>query len=65
MDKKIDEEYLKNLRKYFEKLVKERTKIKSVSILKNLTASLYITLLPFHDVKYKNKFISKAISLIN
>jgi capsule biosynthesis phosphatase len=64
LEKKIDIDYLNDLRIHFEKLIIEKNIIKDIDTLKNLTSSLYFSLTKFHNKKFTSKFLEIAISLI-
>ncbi len=64
LDKNIDQKYLNYLKKYFEKKISNKFGKDFINIIKHLTISLYLSLLTFHNKKYKYKFISIAKSLI-
>ena len=64
LEKKIDQNYLNDLKNHFEDLVINKNKIENLETLKNLTASLYFTLINFHNKKYTTKFLDIACKLI-
>lgn len=64
LEKKIDQNYLNDLKNHFEDLVINKNKIENLETLKNLTASLYFTLIDFHNKKYTTKFLDIACKLI-
>ena len=64
LDKKINYNYLEDLRNHFENLLISNNKIDNILTLKYLTSSLYFSLINFHDKKYTNKFLDIARNLI-
>lgn len=64
MEKKTDDTYLNDLRIHYENLLIKNKKINDVKELKYLTASLYISLINFHDKKFTNKFLDLSFDLI-
>ena len=64
LDKKINYDYLKDLRIHFENLLITNKKIKNIKVIKFLTSSLYLSLIKFHDKKYTNKFLDISRKLI-
>ena len=64
LDKKINSNYLEDLRNHFENLLISNNKIDNILTLKYLTSSLYFSLINFHDKKYTNKFLDIARNLI-
>ena len=64
LKKKIDYNYLNELKDYFEKLILKNKKLDEINTLKYLTSSLYISLLDFHEKKYTPKFLDIAYKLI-
>jgi len=63
-DRKIDINYLNDLKDHFENLVINKNKIESIEALKYLTSSLYFTLIKFHNKKYTSRFLDTACNLI-
>ena len=63
LDKKINYNYLEDLRNHFENLLISNNKIDNILTLKYLTSSLYFSLIKFHDKKYTNKNQEKIIKL--
>ena len=64
LDKKIDYDYLKDLKNHFESLLMTNKKIDNINTIKFLTSSLYFTLIKFHNKKYTNKFLDISRNLI-
>ena len=64
LDKKIDYDYLKDLKNHFEDLLITNKKIDNISTIKFLTSSLYFSLIKFHSKKYTNKFLDISRNLI-
>ena len=64
LEKKIDQNYLNDLKNHFEDLVINKNRIENLETLENLTASLYFTLINFHNKKYTSKFLDVACKLI-
>lgn len=64
LDKKIDYDYLKELRNHFENLLIIDKKIPNIKTIKFLTSSLYLSLIKFHDKKYSNKLLDISQNLI-
>jgi len=64
LDKKIDNNYLDDLRSHFENLLISRKNPIKPSTIKVLTSSLYFSLIKFHDKKYTNKFFEISRNLI-
>ena len=63
-EKKIDLDYLDELKDYFENLLTKEKKQIEISNLRYLTSSLYFSLFNFHDKKYISKFIKIVDNLI-
>ena len=64
LEKKIDHDYLNDLKNHFEKLVINKNKIDNLDTLRYLTSSLYFSLTNFHNKKFTSKFLEIAHSLI-
>ena len=64
LDKKIDYDYLKDLKNHFENLLITNKKIDNINTIKFLTSSLYFSLIKFHNKKYTNKFLDISRNLI-
>ena len=64
LDKKIDYDYLKDLKNHFENLLINNKKIDNINTIKFLTSCLYFSLIQFHDKKYTNKFLDISYNLI-
>ena len=64
LEKKIDYDYLNDLKKHFEKLVINKNKIDNLDTLRYLTSSLYFSLTKFHSKKFTSKFLKIACDLI-
>ena len=64
LDKKIDYDYLEDLKSHFESLLLTNKKIYDINTIKFLTSSLYVSLIKFHDKKYTNKFLDISRNLI-
>ena len=64
LDKKIDYDYLKDLKNHFESLLINNKKIDNINTIKFLTSSLYFSLIQFHDKKYTNKFLDISQNLL-
>ena len=63
-DKKIDSNYLEDLRNHFESILMSRKNALKLNTIKVLTSSLYFSLIKFHDKKYTNKFLEISRNLI-
>jgi len=63
-EKRIDFDYLNELKNYFENLLTREKKQIEISNLRYLTSSLYVSLFNFHDKKYISKFIKIVDNLI-
>ena len=63
-DKKIDSNYLEDLRNHFESILMSRKNALKINTIKVLTSSLYFSLIKFHDKKYTNKFLEISRNLI-
>jgi capsule biosynthesis phosphatase len=64
LEKKIDHDYLNDLKIHFEKLVINKNRIDNLDTLRHLTSSLYFTLTTFHSKKFTPKFLEIACDLI-
>ena len=65
MDKVPDEYYLEILRNHLEELLINNKIIDEIFTIKYLSASLFLSLIDFHDKKYTNKFLDISRQLIN
>ena len=63
-EKRIDFDYLNELKNYFENLLTREKMQIEISNLRYLTSSLYVSLFNFHDKKYISKFIKIVDNLI-
>ena len=64
LEKKVDQNYLNDLKSHFENLIMNKNQIDNVETLRYLTSSLYFTLINFHNKKYTSKFLDVACNLI-
>ena len=64
LEKKMDQNYLNDLKSHFENLMINKNQIDNVETLRYLTSSLYFTLINFHNKKYTSKFVDIACDLI-
>jgi capsule biosynthesis phosphatase len=64
LEKKIDQNYLNDLKNHFENLMINKNQVENVETLRYLTSSLYFTLINFHNKKYTSKFLDVACDLI-
>ena len=64
LEKKIDQNYLNDLKSHFENLMIDKNKLNNLETLRYLTSSLYFTLINFHNKKYTSKFLDIACNLI-
>ena len=64
LEKKIDQNYLNDLKSHFENLMIDKNKLNNLETLRYLTSSLYFTLINFHNKKYASKFLDIAFNLI-
>ena len=64
LEKKMDQNYLNDLKSHFENLMINKNQIDNVETLRYLTSSLYFTLINFHNKKYTSKFLDIACDLI-
>lgn len=65
LDKKIDNNYLEDLRNHFENLLISRKNPIKPNTIKVLASSLYFSLTKFHDKKYTNKFFEISHKLLD